>query len=114
MIPSGGPFVFLCREGRMVIGAINKFVRGLPKQHSFTELTTKKVQGKVAKLKDTIYKHTLDIRAFTSCSIPPHLEHFLLAEDNAQATDLRACSGCREPLEAHGQNICTPTRVSTK
>ena len=48
----------------------------------------KKVQGSIAKLKDTMYKHTLDIRAFTSCSISPQLEHLLLPDDDAQATDL--------------------------
>ena len=72
----------------MVTGATNNFVRGLLRQQSLAELRTKKIQGRVAKLKDTIYKHALDIRAFTSCPIPPHLEHFLLAEDNAQATDV--------------------------
>ena len=51
-------------------------------------MTTKKVKGRVAKLKDTIYKHALDIRAFTACSTPPRLEHLLPADDNAQAIDL--------------------------
>ena len=51
-IPSGGPFVFLIREGCMVSGATNKFVRGLLRQQSLTELTTKHVNGGVAKLKD--------------------------------------------------------------
>ena len=88
MVPSGWPFVFISREGRMVIGATNEFVRGFLKHQLFKEFIAKNVQGRVAKLKETLYKHTLNIKAFISCSIPPHLEHFLLAEDNAQATDL--------------------------
>ena len=39
-------------------------------------------------MKGLIYSYALDIRAFTSCAVPPHLERLLLAEDNAQSTDL--------------------------
>ena len=39
-------------------------------------------------MKSLIYTQTIDIRTFTSCAIPPHLKRFLLAEDNAQKTDL--------------------------
>ena len=39
-------------------------------------------------MKGIIYSHTLDIRAFTSPAVSPHLERFLLAEDNAQSTYL--------------------------
>ena len=39
-------------------------------------------------VKRTDLAHTLDIRAFTSCSVPPHLEHILLAEDQPISGDL--------------------------
>ena len=39
-------------------------------------------------MKGQIYVHTLDIIAFTAGAIPPHLEHFLFAEDSAQSIDL--------------------------
>ena len=68
----------------------NKFVRNLLRQQSIDEFKTKNIQGKVASLKDTVYKHTMDIRAYTACSIPPHLEYFLLSDDNAQSVDLSA------------------------
>ena len=56
----------------MVIGPTNKFVRGVLRQQFIDELKTKKVQGKVASLKDTAYKHAMDMRAYTTCSIPLH------------------------------------------
>ena len=30
----------------------------------------------------------MDIRAYTACAIPPHLDNFLLAEDDAKSVDL--------------------------
>ena len=42
-IPRGGSFAYLCEEGYMVTGPINKFVTGLVRQQSLSELTTKKV-----------------------------------------------------------------------
>ena len=70
-IPSGGPFAYLCKDGHMVTGPINKFVRGVLRHQFQFELTTKKVQGKIARLVDSIYiyiyicihKPTMDIRA---------------------------------------------------
>ena len=54
-------------------------------------MATKLTQGKLAKLKGLIYPHTLDIRAFTLCLIPVHLQHLLLAEDQANSVDLSGC-----------------------
>ena len=48
----------------------------------------KSTQGKLATMKGQIYPHTLDVTAFTSCVIPPHLKKCLLAEDDAQKTNL--------------------------
>ena len=60
-IPSGGPFVYLSREGFMVTGPTNKFVRNLLRQQSPAEFKTKQMTGKVVNIKDAVYKHTMDI-----------------------------------------------------
>ena len=72
----------------MVTGPVNRFVRGVLRHQSLSELVTKKVQGKIARLVDSIYKPTMDIRAYTACAPPPHLKCFLLAEDDAKSVDL--------------------------
>ena len=87
-IPSGGPFVFISKDGRMITCAPNKCVRDLLRQRFLTALMTKSTQGNLSTTKGHIYMHTMDIKAFTSCAIPPDLERFLLAEDDAQKTDL--------------------------
>ena len=58
LIPSGGPFVFMCKEGRMITGAPNKLVRELLRQKSFTELKTKTTQGKLSTMNGFIYRAT--------------------------------------------------------
>ena len=78
LLPSGGPFAFLCKDGRMITTIPNKFTRNLLRHQSVEYMATKRTQGKLATLKGSIYPHTLDIRAFTSCPVPPHLENLLL------------------------------------
>ena len=56
LIQSGKPFAFLTKESRMFPGPTNKVSRGLLRTQLLAKLTTKKTQGRVAKLKDTIYK----------------------------------------------------------
>ena len=90
-LPSGGPLVFLCKDGRMVTSIPSKFTRDLLRRQSTALMATKLTQGKLAKLKGLIYPHTLDIRAFTLCLIPVHLQHLLLAEDQASSVDLSGC-----------------------
>ena len=77
----------------MVAAIPNKFTRDLLRRQSIALMTTKRTQGKLAKFKGLIYlhTHTLDIRAFTSCSIPPPLHYLLLSEDQASAVDLSGC-----------------------
>ena len=72
----------------MVTTIPNKFARGLLRRQSVARMATKITQGKLANFKGRIYQHTLDIRAFTSCSVPSHLEHLLLSEDGASSVDL--------------------------
>ena len=88
LLPSGGPLAFLCKDGRMVTTIPNKFTRDLLRRQSTALMATKLTQGKLAKLKGRIYPHTFDIRAFTSCPVLPHLQHFLLADDRACSVDL--------------------------
>ena len=88
LVPSGGPLVVMCKEGRMFTCAPNKFVRILLRQKSVTELNIKITQGKPSIMKDFMCRHTLDIRAFTACPVPPHLKRFRIAEDGADSTDL--------------------------
>ena len=78
LLPSGGPFAFLCKEGRVVIAIPNKFTRELLRRQSTAFMSTKLTQGKLAKFKGLLYPHTLDIRAFSSCSIPPSLSPFVV------------------------------------
>ena len=83
--------VFLCKDGRMVTSIPNKFTRDLLRRQSTALMVTKLTRRKFAKLKGLIYPHTLDIRAFTLCPIPVHLQHLLLAEDQANSVDLSGC-----------------------
>ena len=85
---SGGPFAVMSKDWRMITRSPNKFVRDLLMQQSLTDLMTKTTSGKLSTMKGQTYTHTMDIRAFTSCAIPPHLARFLLAEDSARKTDL--------------------------
>ena len=78
----------------MVTTIPNKFTRDLLRRQSVARIANKLAQGTLANLKGRIYPHTLDIRAFTSCSVPSHLEHLLLSEDRASSVDLRR-SLCR-------------------
>ena len=75
----------------MVIAIPNKFTRELLRRQSTAFMSTKLTQGKLAKFKGLLYPHTLDIRAFSSCSIPPHLYHLLLSEDKVDTVDLSGC-----------------------
>ena len=81
LLPSGGPLAFLCKDLRMVTTIPNKFTRDLLRRQSVARIANKLAQGTLANLKGRIYPHTLDIRAFTSCSVPYHLAHLLLSED---------------------------------
>ena len=58
LLPSGGPFAFLCKDGRMVTAIPNKFTRGLLRRQSTALMSTKRTQGKLAKFKGLIYPHT--------------------------------------------------------
>ena len=51
LILSGGAFAFMCKDGRMVTCAPNKFVRNLLRQRSFAERKTKTTQGQLSALK---------------------------------------------------------------
>ena len=58
LLPSGGPFAFLCKDGRMVTAIPNKFTRDLLRRQSIALMSTKRTQGKLAKFKGLIYPHT--------------------------------------------------------
>ena len=58
LLPSGGPLVFLCKDGRMVTTIPNKFTRNLLRHQSIALMATKLTQGILAKLKGQIYPNT--------------------------------------------------------
>ena len=87
-LPSGGPFAFLCREGHMVTRVPHDFVRKLLRSQSTREMSLRPAQGRLAQLKEAIYPHSLDIRMFTSCPIPPRFDGLLLQSDQAASVDL--------------------------
>ena len=87
-LPSGGPFAFLCRDGRMVTRTPHAFVRSLLRAQSSWEMAVMPTQGFPAPLKGTLYPHSLDIRMYTSCPIPPHFDGVLLPSDHADSVDL--------------------------
>ena len=91
LLPSGGPFAFLCKEGRMVTTIPNKFAGDLLRRQSTALMSTKLTQGMLAKFKGLLYPHTLDIRIFAYCSIPPHLHNLVLSSDKVDTVDLSCC-----------------------
>ena len=87
-LPCGGPFAFICCGGHMVTRAPHDFVRKLLREQSTREMLSIPTQGRLASLKETIYPHSLDIRMFTSCPIPPRFDGLLLQSDHAASVDL--------------------------
>ena len=60
---------------------------------------------------DIIQTHTFKLIQFISCSIPPHLKYFLLAETTLrQPISVVSFSGRRRPSEDHWLNICPQTQ----
>ena len=72
----------------MITTTPNKFIRNLLRHQSAEYMATKRTQGRLATMKGLLYPHTLDIRAFTSCPVPPHLENLLLSQDKTRLVDL--------------------------
>ena len=72
----------------MITTTPNKFIRNLLRHQSAEYMATKRTQGILATMKGLLYPHTLDIRAFTSCPVPPHLENLLLSQDKTRLVDL--------------------------
>ena len=68
-LPSGGPFAFLCKDGRMVTRTPNLFVRGLLRSKSSVAMATRRTQGYLATLRGSLYPHTFDVKIYTS---PPN------------------------------------------
>ena len=72
----------------MITTIPNKFTNNLLRHQSVAYMATNPTQGKLASLKGLIYTHALDIRAFTSCPVPPHLENLLLSQDKTGSVDI--------------------------
>ena len=85
---SCGPFAFLCKDGRMVTRTPSLFVRGLLRSQSSAAMATKSTQGYLATLRGSLYPHTLDVRIYTSCSIPTQLSNLILPSDKADKVHL--------------------------
>ena len=86
-------------------------MRDLLRQVFFTALMTKSTQGKLFTMKGHVYTHTMDISAFISCAIPPHLERFLLAENKARKTDL-SCAFFRMQKAIRGHGLSTSIQMT--
>ena len=72
----------------MVTRVPHAFVRKLLRSQSSREMALRPTQGRLALLKETLYPHSLDIRMYTSCPIPPRFDGLLLPSDHAASVDL--------------------------
>ena len=72
----------------MVTRSSNVFVRNLLRTQSSFAMALRRTQGYLAKLKGTLYPHSLDIRIYTSCPIPLQFDGLRLPSDNADMVDL--------------------------
>lgn len=70
-IPAGGAFCYITLDGHMVTKQISVTVRSRLRDEAVQQWRAKPVQGKIANCHRLLYGPTMDIRAYTACTILP-------------------------------------------
>ena len=114
LLPSCGPLVFLCNDGRMVTSIPYKFTRSLLRQQSTLLMATKLTRGRLALLKGQIYLTRLTFVPSHHARFPLTLSTFCLAKtSHGLSTSVVLCLECTALSADPGQNTNTRMRICT-
>ena len=87
-IPSGGHLAFVAVDGRMVTEPIAIAVRRRLRDQADNSWKRREIQGKVVNMCWYVYTKTLDLRAYTQCTIAPRWQQLALPIDGWRGVDL--------------------------
>ena len=80
-LPSGGPFAFIAREGRMLTAPARDTVRKILRDQAARQWKQRRVQGKIAREGTDLFCAVLHPRLYTAVPIPTRWQTLALPQD---------------------------------
>ncbi|CAE7770376.1 unnamed protein product [Symbiodinium sp. CCMP2592] len=84
LLPAGGTFAFLVREGRMITSPARAAIRKVLRQEAASQWVAKPVQGKAGRMGDLIFRPCLHPLLYSQLGIPSRWHTLRLPQDSGQ------------------------------